>query len=56
MDDIYMKYENIINVKKLEIIPRLCKESASDYLTPLHYPATQSLLPSSFKPQLITSP
>ena len=56
MDDIYMKYENITNVKNLKLYLDYVEESASDYLTPLHYPATQSLLPSSFKPQLITSP
>ena len=42
--------------KNLELYLDYVKESASDYLTPLHYPATQSILPSSFKPQLYHIP
>ena len=49
----YFHYNNtsITNLKKLEIQPRLL-ELAEQNLTPLPYPATQSLIPIPLKPQL----
>ena len=46
---------SITNIKKLVIHPRLL-ESVGHNVTPLSYPATQTLLPSHFKPQLSNIP